>query len=185
MVVSNTSPLRYLIAVGQADLVAQVFEEVLIPPAVLTELTHPSGRGDVRCWMEQRPSWLQVRTLQAQLMPEFFNALDRGESEAIQLALETRADFVFMDERLGRAVAASLGLTVIGALGLLRESYRQRFLMEPLAVVDEMKRIGFRLSQQLYREFQQEIQSMRLENLEADNHGNVKTGSPSQSNADN
>ena len=48
MIVSNTSPLRYLIAVGQADLIQKVFEEVLIPPAVLTELTHPSGRDDVR-----------------------------------------------------------------------------------------------------------------------------------------
>ena len=55
MVVSNTSPLRYLIAVGQTDLVVQVFEEVLIPPAVLAELTHLSGRDDVRRWIGKQP----------------------------------------------------------------------------------------------------------------------------------
>jgi predicted nucleic acid-binding protein len=163
MVVSNTSPLRYLIAVGQTDLVTQVFRDVLIPSAVLTELTHPSSREDVRNWMMQLPAWLQIRQLQAQPARELLDTLDRGESEAIQLALETRADFLLMDERLGRAVAASLGLTVIGALGLLRESYRQHFLMEPLAVLDEMRSIGFRLSQRLYREFQQEIETMRIQ----------------------
>jgi predicted nucleic acid-binding protein len=161
MVVSNTSPLRYLIAVGQADLIAYVFKEVLIPPAVFIELTHPSGDDKVRRWIEQCPVWLQVQKLQTQPALELFSTLDRGESEALQLALETRADFVLMDERLGRTVGASLGLTVIGALGLLRESYRQCFLREPLAVLDQMKRIGFQLSQHLYREFQQEIQSMR------------------------
>ena len=33
-VVSNTSPLRYLIAAGQADLLAKLFGTILIPSAV-------------------------------------------------------------------------------------------------------------------------------------------------------
>jgi predicted nucleic acid-binding protein len=161
MIVSNTSPLRYLIAVGQADLIANVFHEVIVPAAVLEELTHPSGREVVRHWMEQCPAWLHVRELRAQPAQELLRTLDRGEAEAIQLAMETRADFVLMDERLGRRIAASLGLTVIGALGLLRESYRQHFLAEPMIVLDQMKLVGFRLSQALYREFQRDIQSLR------------------------
>lgn len=159
MVVSNTSPLRYLIAVGQADLIAKLFEEVLIPPAVLVELTHPSGREDVRRWIEYPPAWLNLRTLQAQPRRDLLSTLDRGEAEALQLAIETRADFVLMDERLGRRAGLSLGLTVIGALGLLRESYRQHLVADPLTILDQMKGIGFRLSQSLYREFLEEIRS--------------------------
>lgn len=87
--------------------------------------------------------------------------LDLGESEALQLALETKPDFILMDERLGRRTAAALGLTVIGALGLLRESYRRGHLAEPWSVRDEMRRIGFRISQRLYREFNSEIQSTK------------------------
>lgn len=161
MVVSNTSPLRYLIAVGQADLVGQIFQQVQIPPAVVAELTHPSAPPEVRSWMQQLPAWLTVQPLQNQPAPELLRTLDRGEAEALQLALETSADFVFMDERLGRRAGFALGLTMIGALGLLRESYRQHLLPDPLRVVDDMKRIGFRISPALTRQFQQELQSIR------------------------
>jgi len=161
MVVSNTSPLRYLIVVGQAGLIGKVFQQVLIPPAVIAELTHPSAPPEVRLWMAQPPAWLVMQTLQRQPAPELLRTLDRGEAEALQLALETRADFVLMDERLGRRAGLSLGLTLIGALGLLRESYRQQLVLDPLQVLDQMKRIGFRISPALARQFQQEIQSMR------------------------
>jgi predicted nucleic acid-binding protein len=102
-----------------------------------------------------------MKTLQRQPAPELLRTLDRGEAEALQLALETRADFVLMDERLGRRAGLSLGLTLIGALGLLRESYRQQLVLDPLQVLDQMKRIGFRISPALARQFQKEIQSMR------------------------
>ena len=92
---------------------------------------------------------------------ELVATLDSGECETIQLALETHLEFILMDERLGRRAATALGLTVIGALGLLRESYRQRYIAEPLHVLDQMRRIGFRVSQPLYREFQQDVQSIR------------------------
>ncbi len=102
MIVSNTSPLRYLIAVGEADLIRKVFGEVVIPPAVFAELTHPSGREDVRQWIEQCPAWLNMRALDSAPSHDLVTTLDPGEREAIQLALEIQPDFVLMDERLGR-----------------------------------------------------------------------------------
>lgn len=161
MIVSNTSPLRYLIAVGQAGLLQKVFEEVLIPPAVLAELTHSSSPETVRQWAEQRPDWLRVRKTHSLPPPVLTATLDPGESEALQLALETHPEFILMDERLGRRVAASLDLQVIGALGVLRESYRKGYLAEPVNVLGQMKRLGFRVSQPLCREFQKQIESIR------------------------
>jgi predicted nucleic acid-binding protein len=43
IVVSDTSPLRYLITVGQSGLIQNLFGHVLIPRAVEVELTHPSA----------------------------------------------------------------------------------------------------------------------------------------------
>ena len=117
MVVSNTSPLRYLIAVGQVGLTAEVFTHVIIPPAVLAELAHPSSLDDVRRWIEKPPAWLEVRELAGDPDEELAMSLDEGEAEAIQLAVETRADFLLIDELLGRRAAGRRGLTVIGALG--------------------------------------------------------------------
>jgi predicted nucleic acid-binding protein len=133
-VVSNTSPLRYLIAAGQADLLAKVFGIILIPNAVEQEILDPHAPPSVRQWMAQRPAWLQLRDVLTSPDPELSRDLDPGEAEAIQLAQELRADALIMDERRGRQVASARGITVIGALGLLRESYRQGYIGDPLAV---------------------------------------------------
>jgi len=121
-VVSNTSPLRYLIAAGQADLLARLFGTILIPSAVERAILDPHAPFSVRHWMVQRPAWLQVREVQTAPDAELTAQLDAGEAEAIQLARELRADALIMDERRGRQVATRRGLTVIGVLGMLRES---------------------------------------------------------------
>ncbi len=41
IVVSNTSPLRYLIQIGESDVLPQWFGKLFIPQAVFEELTHP------------------------------------------------------------------------------------------------------------------------------------------------
>jgi predicted nucleic acid-binding protein len=41
MVVSNTSPLRYLVAAGRADLLAKLFGTILLPSAVEREFLDP------------------------------------------------------------------------------------------------------------------------------------------------
>jgi predicted nucleic acid-binding protein len=48
--------------------------------------------------------------------------LDVGEAAALCLALEIQADLVLLDERRGRVVAAQLGLTLTGTLGVLVEA---------------------------------------------------------------
>jgi len=85
-VVSDTSPLRYLVAVGQADLVEQIFHQVLIPRMVERELTDPSAPEAVRQWMARRPSWLKTQESRSP-DPELTRQLDEGEAEAIQWRL--------------------------------------------------------------------------------------------------
>lgn len=161
MIVSDTSPLRYLVAVRQVDLIQEVFHEVLISPGVYEELSHRSAPKEVRLWLKQRPPWIEIRELRAEPAQDLLGILDRGEAETIQLALEIQAQFILIDERLGRKTAAALGLTVIGALGLLRESHRQGLLSEPVKVLDQMRLAGFRISQALYRSFQSQIDCMK------------------------
>lgn len=58
MVVSNTSPITNLAAVGQLDLLRQLYEKVLIPQAVYGELTGGDGdslgRSRCRRWSGSR-----------------------------------------------------------------------------------------------------------------------------------
>jgi len=159
-VVSNTSPLRYLVAAGHADLLAKLFGTILVPSAVEREILDPHAPLSVQHWMAQRPPWLQVREVQTAPDAELTGQLDLGEAEAIQLAQELRADALIMDERRGREVAAGRGITVIGVLGMLRESYRRGFIDNPIALAAQLRSLGFRASRALTRRFEEQIREM-------------------------
>jgi uncharacterized protein len=45
-------------------------------------------------------------------------SLDRGEAEAIALAIEMSADWILMDETDGRSSASRAGLQVTGVIGI-------------------------------------------------------------------
>lgn len=159
-VVSNTSPLRYLIAAGQADLLRKLFGTIFIPSAVEREICHPHAPPSVRRWMARHPSWLQTHEVHSAPDAELIQQLDPGEAEAIQLAQELGADALIMDERRGRQMAAGRGITVIGALGILRESFRREFIANPLALSAELRSLGFRTSRALSRRFEEQIRDL-------------------------
>lgn len=120
LVISDTSPLSALLLAGRESLLKQMFERVVIPPAVEKELLRAHAG---------LPAWLEI--LSPPDIPSSVSeaGLDPGETEAISLALELRPDAILMDERLGRRLAARHGLKVTGLLGLLVMA-RQKYLIE-------------------------------------------------------
>jgi predicted nucleic acid-binding protein len=161
-VVSNTSPLCYLIAVGRVDLVQGIFSHVSVPRGVHEELTHISCPEVVRKWMTRPPEWIDIRDLSQSPDSDLVRLLDHGEAEAIQLAIELNANYLLIDERRGRQIAASRGLTVIGILGILIESYRRRLVHNPSEVLADLRAAGFRISRRLALEFGELIRLTKL-----------------------
>lgn len=133
LVVSDTSPLTALLTIGREDLLRALFAQVLIPPAVETELrrSHPL-----------LPDWLQVKT-PTHIPDAILNVrLDPGETEALALALELRADTVLMDERFGRQAARELGLRATGLLGCLIQAKEARLLNAIAPVINELQNVA-------------------------------------------
>ena len=74
-------------------------------------------------------------------------SLDAGEAAAIVLALEKKAAFVLIDEFDGRKAAKSLGLVVVGVLGLLVHAKQGGLIPAVLPLVDVLVRdIEFHIS---------------------------------------
>lgn len=126
-VVSNTSPVSCLISLGRLDLLSILFEEVLIPDAVVEELKqHP--RFDAQ---EQLQTALSEGILKIHSVSNFSMRsammldLDPGESEAICLTIEQEADSVFIDEKDGRKMARRMGLDCKGTIWLLSQAKKQ------------------------------------------------------------
>ena len=74
-----------------------------------------------------------------QAVTDLCGELDAGESEAITLAVELGADFLLLDEKLGRAAAQRAGLTVIGILGVASAAKRKGLLESVATVIRELR----------------------------------------------
>lgn len=150
-VVSNTSPILNLAIVGQLDLIRQQFEQVQIPQAVLTELKVQEERpGSKEIQAAVESGWIQVQEVDSPLVRLLQQTLDKGEAEAIALAVTLSADWTLLDERDGRKVAKSLGLRVTGILGILLRAKQQGKLSSLTDVIDALvAKAGFRIAPDL------------------------------------
>jgi len=142
LVIADTSPIRYLVQIGQIDLLCQLFEKVSIPIEVAEELRHPSAPSAVQSWINEPPAWLNVQEVSEIDDPEL-KALDPGERSAITLGISLKADLILIDERKGNAVALSKGFETTGTLGILDLAAKRR-LINLRDVVDRLKRTNFR-----------------------------------------
>jgi hypothetical protein len=50
IVVADTSPINYLVLIGQIEILPRLYTRITIPSAVLKELKHPVAPEPVRDW---------------------------------------------------------------------------------------------------------------------------------------
>jgi predicted nucleic acid-binding protein len=120
IVVADSGPLHYLILLDQTQLLRRFYGQLLIPEAVLRELTVDDTPKPVREWLSHPPAWLRVQAAPPNQVKLVTADLDLGEQEAIALAELLRADLLLIDELAGRTEARRRGLRVTGTLGILR-----------------------------------------------------------------
>ena len=115
-IVSDTSPINYLILIEAIAVLPKLFDEILIPPAVHSELQRPRTPAVVFRWAASLPSWAKVQR-PSRIAPGV--ALGAGETEAISLALELKISASLIDERKGRLAAEQRGILPVGTLNIL------------------------------------------------------------------
>ena len=155
IVISDTSPITNLSAIGQLDLLRQLFDRVIVGPAVLRELKrdggHPGAEIETFDWVEVRAATDQelVRKLEVEI--------HNGEAETIAIAIETSADWVLIDEKMGRSVAMQCGLKVIGVLGILSKAKSEGLVPALRPLLEQLDEHGFHLSSTLVAKLLQEL----------------------------
>ncbi len=114
----NTTPLVALSVVAHLDLLNKLFDQVIVPESVISETLAGGDRAGAA--ELKGATWIRVQRPSDELrMPTELRLLDPGERDVIRLALEHGADWVLIDEKLGRRVATNLGLNVKGTMGVL------------------------------------------------------------------
>ena len=151
IVVSNTSPITNLAAIGQFDLLQRLFGELHVSASVFQELAASgvewAGYNDVK-----QAAWVAIdEVTDPHLVDALRLDLDRGEAETIVLALQLGADLVLLDERAGRLAAQHFDLKVMGVIGILVRCKQLGYITTIRPLLDELRqRAGFYIDQALY-----------------------------------
>ena len=142
-VVSDTSPLNYLILIGAIDILENLFSQVVIPQAVFFESQHARTPQRVKYWLAGAPPWLDVKqTYASSFSPS--KRIGDGEREAIALAMDLTADAVLIDDRDGTQEARKQNLIALGTVNLLDRAAERHLLNLPEAI-DRLRQTSFRL----------------------------------------
>jgi predicted nucleic acid-binding protein len=111
-VVSDTTTLTTLLKAGMQNLLLPLFGEIQVPPSVYRELL---------AFHSHVPGFVRVVQF-SEGVTSVGSVLGRGETEAIELAQQIKADFFLCDDRKARAAARQVGLNCRGILWIILQA---------------------------------------------------------------
>jgi Predicted nucleic acid-binding protein, contains PIN domain len=144
-VICNTSPLQYLYQLGSLDLLPALAGRITIPKAVLKELEAGRALG-LNLPDPTRLDWITIRCPASAVALPLVTDLGPGETEVVALALELIDAVVILDDALARQVAETLGIRVIGTLGVLLDAKRAGLVPAIAPLLDQLEALRFRLA---------------------------------------
>ena len=156
IVISDTTPIISLLKINHLDLLEKLFGEVQIPKGVFAELTE-NPRFLEESKIVQSCDFIKV----VEEIDESYvtllrrsTGLDLGESEAIYLSDNGKADLLLMDEIQGRQVAARMGIKIMGTIGVLMAAYEEGIISkeEIKTAINILHNAGRHISERLYEQ---------------------------------
>jgi predicted nucleic acid-binding protein len=161
LIVSDTTTLIILERLDALSMLCSLFDQILIPQAVMDELLE--GNSKINELMQLSGCYKVVSVNTSERLLALSQWLDKGEAEAIELALIRQLPLI-IDERKGRKIARQKKLWIIGLAGLivLAAKRQQKTPKVALALLDQAMLSGYRLSTPLYQQVKEAL--LEIEN---------------------
>ncbi len=151
-IVSDSTTLIILGKIERYDLLENLFDKVYIPSEVMREV---SKKSDGVSHKIMAYTLFETKRVSNEITLKMLDGiLDSGESEAIVLAKEMQC-ILLIDEKKGRTIAKTMGLDIIGLLGVLIANVKREAITrtEAIEILDTIKREKFRISKKLEEHF--------------------------------
>ncbi|UOQ98718.1 DUF3368 domain-containing protein [Hymenobacter sp. 5317J-9] len=137
-IISDTSCFIVLTKIGALELLHQVYGQVVTTPDIAVE------------YGETLPEWVAVVAVKDQTRQLLLEMqIDKGESSAIALALETPDCILILDDYKARKIAERLGLNLTGTIGVIIKAKLRGVITSVKPLLDKIKQTNFRLSPEL------------------------------------
>lgn len=139
IIFSNTTPIIALSSINSLHLLPQLFGEIHLVNEVIDEC---EAGGPIVVPALRDIGWIKPVQSTAIHHTSVLLELDKGEKHTLDMACKHHADWVLMDEKIGRNMAEYLGLKVIGTLGLLLTARQQGLISSFTQSVKDMQSQG-------------------------------------------
>jgi predicted nucleic acid-binding protein len=149
-VVLDTSPVCYLLFIGEVEILPALYDRLFVPPAVVSELENPEAPQILRNWVGSPPAWLEIHPVLPRSGGDL-NLLQAGEREAIFLTEDLGADLVVLDDLEARGAAMERGLKITGLLGILDRAATLTLIDLPKAV-ERLRKTNFHVAPWLLKD---------------------------------
>ena len=149
----NSSPLINLAKINSLYLIEELFSQIIIPPAVRTEVIAQARDKDESSDIKELidKNIIVIKEVENQTLVKTLQTnLDLGESEVIALALEINADLVVIDEMEARETADNLEINKTGFLGIIIKAHNKNIIDSGITLIDSAIEKGFYISDSLY-----------------------------------
>ena len=149
-VVADSSTLITLLDTNNFNLLFKLFDKIIITHEVYKEITSKSQHQlTIDTYIKNSQIFCHTIT-DDDFYEILIKRLDKGESESIILAKTTQLPLV-IDEKKGRSVAKSLGIGIVGLIGILLKLIDSKQITKNMAieVINEVEANNFRLSGEL------------------------------------
>ena len=156
IVISDTTPIISFLKIKRLDLLKTLFEIVQIPKSVFAELTENIKYRDEAEIIKNSMFIHVIDDIDENYVSLLRRSagLDLGESEAIYLADNKKADLLLMDEARGREVASRMGIKIMGTIGILGLAYEVSLISkeEIKQAIEILRDSGRHISERLYEQ---------------------------------
>lgn len=150
IVIADTSPINYLVLIGEIDVLQKLFSRVILPEGVFDELQSDKAPKPVKEWITALPAWCEIKPVKITIESEL-ERLGLGERQAIMLAKHLGADLLIVDDRAGVREALKRNLRVAGTLFVLEEAAVRGFLNLSEAIT-KLQQTSFRVSPKIIQQ---------------------------------
>lgn len=137
-IISDTSCFIILTNIGELELLHKVYGQILTTTEIAAEYGEPL------------PEWVEIATVNDKYRQQLLEMqIDKGESSAIALALETPNSIVILDDYKARKIAERLGITLTGTIGVIIKAKLNGTIPSVKPLLEKIKRTDFRLSAEI------------------------------------
>jgi predicted nucleic acid-binding protein len=156
VIIADSGPLIALSIIDKLELLQQLYEEVLLPPAVWNEVT-VQGKGMPGADIVSKAKFLKVCIPEPMALKPLSIIVGAGEAEAIALAQTTSNCCVLLDDAQARRLAERLDICRIGTLGILRQAKKQGLISHIKPFILKLQSNGIYMQENLVNAILQDV----------------------------